>query len=85
MSSSNSSEMDDQITMAFSDVMDEAMIILQAEEAIVATASLSTQRLKRHRHYVNCDREAAHFRLQHDYFDDDCVYPSSYFRRRYRM
>jgi hypothetical protein len=35
--------MEDQIAMAFSDVMDEAMSILQAEEAIVAAASSSTR------------------------------------------
>jgi hypothetical protein len=35
--------MEDQIAMAFSDVMDEAMSILQAEEAIAATASSSTR------------------------------------------
>jgi hypothetical protein len=41
MSSSNSSELDDQIVMTFLDVMDEA-IILQGEEAVVAVASSST-------------------------------------------
>jgi hypothetical protein len=35
--------MEDQIVMAFSDVMDEAMSILQAEEAIAAAASSSTR------------------------------------------
>jgi hypothetical protein len=35
--------MEDQIAMAFSDVMDEAMSILQAEEAIAAAASSSTR------------------------------------------
>jgi hypothetical protein len=75
MSLSNSSEMEDQITMAFLDVMDEAMSIVQAEEATAATAFSSTQMLKHHRCYVNRDREAAHFRLRHDYFDDNCVYP----------
>jgi hypothetical protein len=75
MSSSNSSEMEDQITMAFSDVMDEAMSILQAKEVAAATASSSTQWPKRRRCYINHDREAAHFRLQHYYFDDDCVLP----------
>jgi hypothetical protein len=35
--------MDDQIVMAFSDVMDEVMSILQAEEVVAATASSSTQ------------------------------------------
>jgi hypothetical protein len=35
--------MEDQIAMAFSDVMDQAMSILQAEEAITAAASSSTR------------------------------------------
>jgi hypothetical protein len=43
MSSSNSSEMDDQIVMIFLDVMDEVMSILQAEEAAAAAASSSTR------------------------------------------
>jgi hypothetical protein len=61
------------------------MSILKAEEAAAVAASSSTQRRKRHRHYVNRDYETAHFRLRHNYFDDDCVYLTSYFRRRYRM
>jgi hypothetical protein len=61
--------------MVFSDIMDEGRSIVQAEEAAVAAASLSTRRLKRHRRHVNYDREAAHFRLRHDNFDDDCTYP----------
>jgi hypothetical protein len=77
--------MEDQIVMAFSGVMDEAMSIRQAEEAATAVTSSSTRRLKRHRCYINSDREVAHFRLWHDYFNDDCVYPPSFFRRRYRM
>jgi hypothetical protein len=39
MSSSDSSEMEDQITMVFLVIMDEVMSILQAEEAATATAS----------------------------------------------
>jgi hypothetical protein len=39
--------MEDQITMAFSGVMDEAMNILQVEETAVATSSSSTRWLKR--------------------------------------
>jgi hypothetical protein len=66
ISSSNSSEIKDQITMAFQDVMEEVMNILQAEEAVVAAASSSTRGPKRHRQYVNRDHEAAHFRLRHD-------------------
>jgi hypothetical protein len=42
MSSSNSSEMEDQLTMVFQGVMEEAMSMLQAEEVAVATASSST-------------------------------------------
>jgi hypothetical protein len=71
--------------MIFLSVMDEVISILKAEEAVTATALSSTQRPKRHRCYVNRDSEAAYFRLQRDYLDDDCVYPPSYFRRRYRM
>jgi hypothetical protein len=67
--------MDDPITMVFSGVMDEAMSIVQVEEVVATAASSSTRRLKRARRYVNRDREATHFRLRHDYFDDDCVYP----------
>jgi hypothetical protein len=63
MSSSNSSETEDQIIMAFSGVMDEAMSIMQAEEVVVAATSSSTRRLKRHRHYINRDHEVAHIRL----------------------
>jgi hypothetical protein len=61
--------------MMFQGVMEEAMSMLQAEEVAATAASSSTRWPKRHRRYVNRDREAAHFRLQHDYFDDDCVYP----------
>jgi hypothetical protein len=75
MSSSNSSEMKDQIIMAFLDVIDEVMSILKAEEAVATTASSSTRRLKRRRRYFNLDREAAHFRVRHDYFNNDCVSP----------
>jgi hypothetical protein len=51
------------------------MSILQAKEVMDAVASSSTRRLKRRRRYINCNRETAHFRLRHDYFDDDYVYP----------
>jgi cob(I)alamin adenosyltransferase len=74
-SSSNSSEMKDQIVITFLGVIDEAMSIAQAEEVVATVASSSTRWLKCARCYVNHDREAAHFRLCHDYFDDDCVYP----------
>jgi hypothetical protein len=61
--------------MAFQGIMEEVMSILQAEEATAAVASSSTRRSKYHRRYVNRDREVAHFRLRHDYFNDNCVYP----------
>jgi hypothetical protein len=75
MSSSNSSKMEDEIAMVFSDVMDEAMSILEEEEVAAAAASLSTRRSKRRRCYINHDHESAYFRLRHDYFDDDYIYP----------
>jgi hypothetical protein len=67
--------MEDQITVAFSSVMDEVMSIVQVEEVVAATASSSIQWPKRRRRYVNHDHEVSHFRLRHDYFDDDYVYP----------
>jgi hypothetical protein len=67
--------MEDQLTMTFHGVIKEAMSMLQAEEGAVATASSSTRGPKRHRRYINRDREAAHFMLRYDYFDDDYVYP----------
>jgi hypothetical protein len=70
MSSYRSSEMEDQIVMPFSGIMDQAKSILAAEEA----GSLSTRRSKHRQRYVDCDHEATHFRLWHDYFDDNCVY-----------
>jgi hypothetical protein len=42
MSSSNSSKMEDQLTMVFQCVMEEAMSMLPAEEATAAAASSST-------------------------------------------
>jgi hypothetical protein len=42
MSSSNLNEMDDQLTMTFQGVMEEAMSMLQAEEATATAASSST-------------------------------------------
>jgi hypothetical protein len=74
MSSSNSSGIEDQLTMTFQDVMEEAMSMLQTEEVTTAAASSPTRGTKRHRRYVNRECEAAHFRLRHDYFDDDCMY-----------
>jgi hypothetical protein len=74
MYSSNSSEIEYQLTMVFQDVMEEVMSMLQAKEAVIATASSSTRGVKRRQRYVNRDHKAAHFRLLHDYFDDDYVY-----------
>jgi hypothetical protein len=65
--------MKNQLTMAFQDIMEEVMNMLQAEEVAAAAASSSTREPKRRPRYVNRDREAAHFKLRHDYFDDDCV------------
>jgi hypothetical protein len=42
MSSFNSSEMEDQLTMVFQGVIKEVMSMLQAEEAVAAAASSST-------------------------------------------
>jgi hypothetical protein len=49
MSSSSSSEMEDQLTMVFQGVMEEVINMLQAEEATAAAASSSTRGSKRHR------------------------------------
>jgi hypothetical protein len=43
MSLSNSSEMKDQLTIAFQGIMKEDMSMLQAKEAVTAVASLSTR------------------------------------------
>jgi hypothetical protein len=42
MSLSNTSKMEDQITMTFLSVMDKAMSIVQAEEVVADAASSST-------------------------------------------
>lgn len=42
-------------------------------------------RRRRRREFIRRDRLGAHDRLFEDYFADDCNYPPSYFRRRYRM
>jgi hypothetical protein len=59
--------------MVFQCVIEEAMRMLQAEEITAAAASSSIRGPNRRQRYVNRDRKAAHFRLRHDYFDDDCV------------
>jgi hypothetical protein len=75
MPSSNLSEIEDQLTIAFQGIMEEAMSMLQAEEVMTTVASSSTWGPKRRRRYVNRDREVTYFSLRHDYFDNDCVYP----------
>jgi hypothetical protein len=50
------------------------MSIVQAEEAAATNASLSTRWTKFRRRYINHDHEVAYFRLQHDYFNDDCCF-----------
>jgi hypothetical protein len=42
MSSSNSSEMEDQLIIVFQSIMEEAMSMLQAEEVVAAVVSSST-------------------------------------------
>jgi hypothetical protein len=71
--------MEDEIAMVFSGVMNEAMSIVHAEEVTAAAGSSWTWQSKHHQRCVNHDREAAHFRLWHDYFDDDCMYPHNTF------
>jgi hypothetical protein len=61
--------------MTFQGIIKEFMSMLQVKEAAATAAFLLTQGPKRRRRYVNRNREAAHFRLRHGYFDDDCVYP----------
>jgi hypothetical protein len=53
--------------------MKEDMSMLQAKETVTAASSSSSQGQKRRQRYVNRDREVTHFKLWHDYFDDDCV------------
>jgi hypothetical protein len=49
MSSSNSNKIEDQITMVFQGIMEEAMNMLQAEEVATAATSSSTRGPKHHR------------------------------------
>jgi hypothetical protein len=49
MSSSNSTEIKDQLIMMFQGVMGEGMSMLQVEEVVVAAASSSTRGPKYHR------------------------------------
>jgi hypothetical protein len=67
--------MEDQLTMVFHGVMEEAMSMLQAKEVAATAAFSSIRGPKHHRRYVNRDREETHFRLRHDYFSDNCMYP----------
>ena len=61
---------------AFEAEYEEAMLNLEAE---------STPRTRRRRGFIRRDRLGAHDRLYDDYFADNCTYPPSFFRRRYRM
>jgi hypothetical protein len=61
--------------MVFQGGMKEVMSMLQVKEVATTAASSSTRGSKRHQRYINRDREAAHFMLRHDYFDDNCVCP----------
>jgi hypothetical protein len=74
-SSSSSAVMEDQIVTALSGAMEEAVSILTAEEVGYS----STPQPKRRWRYINREREAAHLSMYHDYFNNDCVYHSSYF------
>jgi hypothetical protein len=49
MYSSNSSKIEDQLTITFQGIMEEVMSILQAEEPVAAAASLSTRGSNHHR------------------------------------
>jgi hypothetical protein len=49
ISSSNSNEIEDQLSIALQGIMEEAMSMLQAEEVVVAAAYSSTQGPKCHR------------------------------------
>jgi hypothetical protein len=61
--------------MVFHAVMEEVMSMLQAKEVAATAASSSIRGPKHRRRYVNHDREEAHFRLRHDYFSGNCMYP----------
>jgi hypothetical protein len=63
---------------AFQEEYEEALLNLEAEEE-------EARRPRRHREYIRRDRLGAHDRLYDDYFADNCTYPASFFRRRYRM
>ena len=60
---------------AFQAEFEETMINLEAESS----------RPRRHRRYIRRDRQGADERLYQEYFADNCTFPPSYFRRRYRM
>jgi hypothetical protein len=53
------------------------------EEEMLNEEAVPRRRCRRE--FIRCDRLGAHDRLFEDYFTDDCNYPPSYFRRRYRM
>lgn len=52
----------------------------------LASRSLTWRRRRvNHWSYINQDCEATHDQLMQDYFNDLCVYPLLYFRRRYHV
>ena len=55
------------------------------EEAMLNQEEEEERRPRRRRAFIRRDRVGAHDRLYDDYFADDCTYPPSFFRRRYRM
>ena len=54
-------------------------------EAEMLNVEAEPRRPRRHRQFIRRDRVGAHDRLYDDYFADNCAYPPSFFRRRYRM
>ncbi|KAM0836460.1 hypothetical protein ACQ4PT_062309 [Festuca glaucescens] len=74
-SSSSSDGMEGDMIGAFQAEYEEAMLNEEAEP----------RRPRRRREFIRRDRLGAHDRLFEDYFADDCNYPPSFFRRRYRM
>nr|XP_051202678.1 uncharacterized protein LOC127316323 [Lolium perenne] len=73
-SSSSSDGVEGDFIAAFQEEYEEEML----NEEVVP-------RCRRRREFIRRDRLGAHDRLFEDYFADDCNYPPSYFRRRYRM
>ena len=65
-------------------VQQQMMFLTQSRHAPTEmTSSASTPRIQRR--CIRRDREAAHNRLNQDYFTEDSVYNEHHFRRRFRM